>query len=169
MTSILPHAERPLMDISPPPEDVDVARGFALFFRKSLGGAAAGLFFGLAILITLKVLNRRFSREENVTEVAAGLALAYIGYFCADYVWETSGVIATVAAGVTVKYLGRAMVNDEKLLTDFWSLLEHLLNTVLFTLGECHDFDRVEGLKRQHVPQNALAILYVPSRWCRLG
>lgn len=46
-----------------------------------------------------------------------------------------AGVIATVAAGVTVKFLGRAMLNDAKLLDDFWVLLEHLLNTILFTLG----------------------------------
>lgn len=116
--------------------DVDFARGVALFFRKSLGGVAAGLFFGFAILAVLKLFNRRFTREENVTEVSATLALAYVGYFCADYVWATSGVIATLAAGLTVKFLGRAIVNDEKLLQDFWQLLEHLLNTVLFTLGK---------------------------------
>ena len=48
---------------------------------------------------------------------------------------DTAGVIATVAAGITVKFLGRAMVNDARLLDDFWVLLEHMLNTVLFTLG----------------------------------
>lgn len=47
----------------------------------------------------------------------------------------TAGVIATVASGVTVKFLGRAMLNDAGLLDDFWVLLEHMLNTVLFTLG----------------------------------
>jgi len=34
-----------------------------------------------------------------------------------------------------VKLFGRAMLNDAKLLDDFWILLEHILNTVLFTLG----------------------------------
>jgi NhaP-type Na+/H+ or K+/H+ antiporter len=52
-----------------------------------------------------------------------------------DFVWATSGVIATVAAGLVLKLLGRAMVNDRRLLEDFLTLVEHLLNTVLFTLG----------------------------------
>ncbi|GKY99732.1 hypothetical protein MPSEU_000927200 [Mayamaea pseudoterrestris] len=116
-------------------EDVGVARGVALFFQKSLGGVAVGLFFGLAMLLMLKLHNRRFSREDSVSEVAAVLGLAYVGYFTSDYVWMTSGVIATLTAGVTVKYLGQALVNDEKLMDDFWSLLEHLLNTVLFHFG----------------------------------
>ena len=34
-----------------------------------------------------------------------------------------------------VRFLGRAMVNDPKLLEDFWALVEQLLNTVLFALG----------------------------------
>lgn len=116
--------------------DVGLARGVALFFQKSLGGVAAGLFFGMSILFMLKVHNQRFSREESVSEVAAVLGLAYVGYFCSDYVWKTSGVIATLTAGVTVKYFGRAIINDEKLMKDFWSLLEHILNTILFTLGK---------------------------------
>ena len=116
-------------------EDVDVARGFALFFRKSLGGVAIGLFFGLSLLFIMMKFDRRFSREENVVEVTATMAIAYIGYYVAEPVWETSGVIATMTAGVVVKFLGRAVINDMKLLDDFWTLIEHLLNTILFTLG----------------------------------
>ena len=37
--------------------------------------------------------------------------------------------------GVMVRFLGRSMINDPKLLDDFWVLLEHMLNTVLFVLG----------------------------------
>lgn len=52
-----------------------------------------------------------------------------------DFVWKTSGVIASVSAGIVVKLFGRALVNDPKLLDDFLSILEHILNTLLFTLG----------------------------------
>lgn len=34
-----------------------------------------------------------------------------------------------------VKFFGSSMLNDKKLLDDFWALVEHLLNTVLFALG----------------------------------
>jgi NhaP-type Na+/H+ or K+/H+ antiporter len=117
--------------------DVGLARGVALFFRKSLGGVAVGVFFGLAILLVVKVFNRRFSREENVTEVAVMLGLVYAGYYCADYVLATSGILSTVVTGVLVRGYGRGLINDEKLVDDFWALLEHLLNTVIFTLGMC--------------------------------
>jgi len=116
-------------------EEVDAKKGIAMFCQKALGGTAVGLFFGIAMLACLLVLNRRFSREENVVQVTAIFGIAYLNYYVADFVWKTSGVIASVSAGVFVKLLGRAMVNDLKLLEDFLTLVEHILNTVLFTLG----------------------------------
>ncbi|GAX29583.1 hypothetical protein FisN_24Lh041 [Fistulifera solaris] len=116
-------------------EDVGWATGIALFFQKSLGGVAIGLFFGLGLLLFLRLLNRRFNREENVVEVMGTAAIAYTGYYVSDFVWATSGVISTMTTGLVVKFLGRAFINDLKLLDDFWTLMEHILNTVLFTLG----------------------------------
>lgn len=116
-------------------DEIDLRLGISMFCQKALGGTAAGLFFGLVLLGVLFVLNRRFSREENVVQVTAIVAVAYLNYYVSDFVWKTSGVIATVAAGVTVKFIGRAMVNDLKLLEDFLTLVEHILNTILFTLG----------------------------------
>lgn len=43
--------------------------------------------------------------------------------------------MSTLTTGAIVKFLGRAMVNDAKLLDDFWALVEQLLNTLLFVLG----------------------------------
>jgi NhaP-type Na+/H+ or K+/H+ antiporter len=116
-------------------EPVDLARGTQLFFQKSLGGVAVGTFFGLSMLFLLYILDRRFNREESVVEVSATIAIAYLGYYVAEPVWETSGVIATLTAGVLVRFLGSAMINDASLLDDFWTLVEHILNTVLFALG----------------------------------
>ena len=113
----------------------------------------------------LKVHNRRFSREESVSEVAAVLGLAYVGYWCSDYVWKTSGVIATLTAGVTVKYFGRAIVNDERLMNDFWSLLEHILNTVLFTLGKCLELSTAHSL----LCCSLINFHIVIKRWSCLG
>ena len=42
-------------------EDVGWSKGFALFFRLSLGGACIGLLFGIGLLIILFNLNRRLS------------------------------------------------------------------------------------------------------------
>lgn len=117
--------------------DIEWATGIAMFFQMSLGGVAVGLFFGLGILLLLKYLDRRFMRQENVTQVAAMLGLVYLNYFCADLVWRTSGVIATVVCGITISCFGQATINDSKTLDDFWTLFDNVLNTVLFTLGKC--------------------------------
>ena len=81
------------------------------------------------------MLNRRFGKEENIVQVTAVFGLVYLNYFVADLVCKTSGVIATVAAGLTVKFFGRGSINDIHLMDDFFSITEHILNTILFSLG----------------------------------
>jgi len=45
---------------------------------------AIGFAFGLGILFILHNLDKRFNREENVVEVTATLAMAYLGYYVAE-------------------------------------------------------------------------------------
>ena len=116
-------------------EDVGWGAGVKSFLRKSLGACAVGLVFGGGLLVLMMMLNRRFYREENVVEVVATIAVAYVGYYVADIVCSTSGVIATVTAGLLVKFFGSGIINDAKLLDDFFEILEHMLNTTLFALG----------------------------------
>jgi len=123
------------LDIPGVGQDIGGKEGVALFFRMSLGGAAVGIFFGLGQALISYFLRRRLSREENVVEVAATVAMAYLCYFTSEVVWGCSGVIATFALGIFTKSFGLGLFNDTKLLMDFWTLVEHLLNTVLFTLG----------------------------------
>jgi NhaP-type Na+/H+ or K+/H+ antiporter len=52
-----------------------------------------------------------------------------------EIVWGLSGVIATVTLGLIVSAGGRPLINDTGLMQDFWMLVEHLLNTLLFLLG----------------------------------
>lgn len=116
-------------------EDISVGEGFALFFRMSLGGVAVGIFFGLGALFLLKMLDRRLDHEENVVQVACTVALAYLCYWVGDVAWEVSGLIATLFMGLTLNAFGRSYVNDSNLFSGFWSLVEYLLNSVLFALG----------------------------------
>ncbi|KAL7566093.1 hypothetical protein ACA910_003869 [Epithemia clementina (nom. ined.)] len=116
-------------------EQVNGAQGVNQFFRKSVGGMCIGIFFGAGLITILYLLNRRLEREENVTQVGATITLAYLCYFVADVAWGTSGVMAVVAMGVMTTTLGGTYINDPKLMEDFWSIVEWLLNTVLFALG----------------------------------
>ncbi|CAJ1969546.1 unnamed protein product [Cylindrotheca closterium] len=116
-------------------ENIDLAKGVAMFFQKALGGTAVGIMFGILQISMLLYLDRRVSREENIVQVTSIIGMAYLNFYTADFVWKTSGVISTVVAGLMIKSLGRATINDLKLLEDFLSILEHILNTILFTLG----------------------------------
>ena len=64
-------------------EEIDLAQGFAIFFRMALGSAALGLAFGLGLTLILYCLNRRLNVEENVMQVLASIAIAYLTYYCA--------------------------------------------------------------------------------------
>lgn len=116
-------------------DNVNFAEGLLLFIRMSVGGACIGLAFGVGLVYVLYCLNKRLSAEENVLQVASTITCAYMCYYVADAVAHTSGVIAVVFCGVFTKAFGASMINDEGLMDSFWSLVEHLLNTLLFALG----------------------------------
>jgi hypothetical protein len=59
----------------------DVAQGFAVFFRMSLGAVASGILFGWGTRVLLYLLKLRLSREECVVEVATTFTMAYLSYF----------------------------------------------------------------------------------------
>lgn len=115
-------------------EDIGVGQGFALFFRLALGGAAIGFAFGLGLVFVLYLLNRRLNEEEGVIQIAATISFAYLTYYTGD-IARTSGLIATVVCGVTAKGLGNSMINNHQMMSSFWILVEHLLNTLLFALA----------------------------------
>mmetsp|Transcript_9546 Transcript_9546/g.20647 ORF Transcript_9546/g.20647 Transcript_9546/m.20647 type:complete len:892 (+) Transcript_9546:81-2756(+) len=116
-------------------DDIGWGEGMKIFVQKTFGGIAIGLVAGVTLIFVLARLNRRFGREENIVQVTAVVGLVYLNYFVAEVICETSGVIATVAAGLCVKFVGRSAINDIHLMDDFISILEHILNTVLFSLG----------------------------------
>jgi NhaP-type Na+/H+ or K+/H+ antiporter len=123
-------------------KDVDVADGFAIFFRMSLGGVVVGLVFSIALIFILYKLNRRLDGEEKVLQVASTVTVAYLTFYVSDVICHVSGVIGVVVLGTITKAFGGSFINDWQVMQSFWSLLEHLLNTVLFTLGGV-EFGRV--------------------------
>ena len=118
-------------------QQFSVAEGFAYFFRLSLGGCCIGLAFGLATVFMLKMLNRRLSEEENVVQVVLTVSSAYLCYFTSEILCTCSGIMATIACGISVKVLGETFINDYNLTLHFWQVTAELLNTLLFVLGGC--------------------------------
>lgn len=126
-----------------------VAQGFSTFFRMSLGGAAVGIAFALALVVVLHKLDRRLDHEEIVLQVAATATTAYLSFYTAQVVCKTSGVIAVVTCGILTKAFGGGLISDWDVMESFWNLTEHLLNTVLFTLGGIEFGTIVASSKRE--------------------
>jgi NhaP-type Na+/H+ or K+/H+ antiporter len=116
-------------------EEIDWPRGITLFIRMAVGGVAVGILFGVMLLSALRLFTKNLNRHENVVEVASTITAAYLCYYTAEVVWGMSGVIATVTLGLMVSAGGRPLINDARLMEDFWTLVEHMLNTLLFVLG----------------------------------
>jgi NhaP-type Na+/H+ or K+/H+ antiporter len=116
-------------------EEIDWPAGIKLFIRMAVGGFAVGILFGVMLLTALRLFTHNLNRHENVVEVASTITAAYLCYYTAEVVWGMSGVIATVTLGLMVAGGGRPLINDNSLMEDFWTLVEHLLNTLLFLLG----------------------------------
>jgi monovalent cation:H+ antiporter, CPA1 family len=102
------------------------------FVVSVVGGVAIGLglgWVGHRLIATI---------DEHLTEMTVSVAMAY-GAFLAAETLHLSGVLATVAAAMTLGYLGRTrgwIFSDgsERLLTDLWEFLAFVANAALFLL-----------------------------------
>ena len=119
----------------PSGDTVTIGQGILTFLRMSLGGVAVGLVFAAGLLVLLYELDRRLDKENNVVQVAAAVSVAYMSYYVSEQVCAMSGVIACVTTGITTKKFGSGLITDPALMDSYLTLLEHLLNTLLFTLG----------------------------------
>eukprot|EP00977_Amphora_coffeiformis_P022890 scaffold11728_cov171-Amphora_coffeaeformis.AAC.4 len=115
--------------------DISVAQGFALFFQNALGGFAVGLCFAAGLLITLHYLEKRMEPDYNILQAVAAVTASYLSYYVADQLLQMSGVTASVTCAVLSKALGKGMMQDGPGMIRYLSLMEFLLNTLLFALG----------------------------------
>lgn len=114
-------------------EDIGLGKGISLFIQMSIGAAALGIVFGALLALVLYFLNRRFNGEEKIVQVSATFCMAYLSFFVAEAVLHWSGVISVVFCGLTTKAVANSLIIDHDMMDKFWALIEHLLNTVLFT------------------------------------
>src|SRR5436190_3188972 len=110
--------------------DTDVPGLVSFFLREVLGGAVLGLGLGYLGYHALKSLN------EHSLELLITLALALATYALAFRI-HVSGPIAVVIAGLVIGNPGRrfAMSTQTREHVDaFWSMVDYILNAVLFLL-----------------------------------
>lgn len=110
--------------------ELHIATGAAKFFIGVFGGSAIGLALGyLMSFITMQV-------DDPQIEITLTTILAYGSYVLADQL-HVSGVLATVAAGITVGNVGAKFGMSARTriaLWAFWDYFAFAINSIVFLL-----------------------------------
>ncbi|MBX3498219.1 MAG: cation:proton antiporter [Alphaproteobacteria bacterium] len=128
------------------------------FLREFLGGIALG--YALARLAILLLLRLGHS-SLGVTSITVGLA--YLAYVLGDRYIHVSGVIAVVAAALTMAALGptRLQPRTWESLRETWHQLEFWANSLIFLLAATVAAQVLDDLQWRHVL--AVAVVYVAA------
>lgn len=100
------------------------------FLLEAVGGGAIGLAAGTAAFYAMRAI------DDYVVELFITLALVTVTYTLAGHL-HTSGPIAVVVAGLVIGERGPAHAMSEttqRYVFGFWTLVDELLNAVLFLL-----------------------------------
>lgn len=103
--------------------------------RLVLGGVAAGLVFGTAMLYWIGHSGRRHERHDPLVQSAITISGAYLCFYCCDVLLQVSAVLAVVCAGTELAVYMWPLLCDHKWLERFWHTIEWLMNTALFLLA----------------------------------
>lgn len=110
--------------------EITVEHVLHLLLREAVGGAAFGLVSGYVVYRLLR------SIDHYQTELLLTLALVVGGYAFAEWL-HVSAPIAAVVAGLLIGNAGRSLAMSDVTrdhLDKFWSLIDEVLNAVLFVL-----------------------------------
>lgn len=112
-----------------------LAQASLTFLWVAVAGLATGVVFTLLVSRAQSVLSRRFG-EENGAPILISLLVPFGAYLLAEEV-HASGILAAVAAGITMSYVeltGRALATTRVQRTAVWDMLQFSLNGVIFVL-----------------------------------
>jgi len=107
------------------------AGGIALVALDTLAGAVAGTALGIAIAF---VAARALRRTRDVRlQIAATVLCAYGAYFAAEYL-HLSGIFATIACGIALRYFERSWLTLRiaEDVNAFWDLAALVANVLVF-------------------------------------
>ena len=112
---------------------------FIEFFRVFFGGIFVGTAMGAGMLVLL-----RLSRGMPYVHIALTTILAFASFIIADHVFETSGVMSVIAAGIITRSYGRRAMADFmtlRHLDPYWEFMAFVANSFIFLLlGLSEDF-----------------------------
>ncbi len=109
---------------------LDVLHGFTEFVIVCLGGAIVGFALGYLTYRILAFI------DDHLIEISITLILAYSSFLLAEHL-HLSGVIAVVCAGLIIGNYGKLFsmsASTRIVLTDFWSFVVFVINSIVFLL-----------------------------------
>lgn len=98
-------------------------------------GVTIGVLFTLAVSHMQRWLSRQFG-EESGSPILISLLIPFGAYLLADHL-QASGILAAVAAGITMSYVelsGRALATTRVQRTVVWNMVQLALNGIVFVL-----------------------------------
>ncbi|WP_240754666.1 Na+/H+ antiporter [Parasulfuritortus cantonensis] len=101
----------------------------------SLAGVAAGVAVTLGVSLAQSWLSRHFG-EESGSPILINLLTPFGAYLVAEHV-QASGILAAVAAGITMSYVelsGRALATTRVQRAAVWEMVQFTLNGIMFVL-----------------------------------
>jgi Na+/H+ antiporter len=112
-----------------------LAQATATFAWVAVAGLAIGSGFTLLVSRAQNFLSRRLGQESG-TPILISLLIPFGAYLLAEE-FHASGILAAVAAGITMSYVelsGRALATTRVQRTAVWDMLQFTLNGVMFVL-----------------------------------
>ncbi len=96
---------------------------------------AGGFIVGLVMAMAVAWLLGRIRSDANV-EITLTTILAYLSFIVAEELFHLSGVMAVVAAGLTVGGLGQAKISPEvkEYFEHFWEYMGYVATAIIFLL-----------------------------------
>src|SRR5271165_4880798 len=110
----------------------DIVGGAAQFAVSFLGGAVLGVVAGRVFLQLIP-----WTRDDRLAEATLTVALAYLVFIGAERFFHVSGVVAVLAAGLTVSASGRSRITpyNWSFITDLWAQIAFWAHSLVFLLA----------------------------------
>ena len=105
------------------------------FIWVASGGLLIGVVFSVLVAWAKGMFSRRFG-EEPGAQILLSLLIPFGAYIIAEHL-QASGILAAVAAGVTMSYVemnGKALAVTRMQRTAVWNTLQFTLNGIMFVL-----------------------------------
>lgn len=119
------------------------------FLWLALGGIAIGVLVTWAITRTKDWIARRLG-EDSGSQILASLLIPFGAYLLAEHL-HCSGILAAVAAGITMSYAelsGRALATTRMRRTGVWDMIQFTVNGIIFVLLGEQLPNLIEGASR---------------------